>query len=166
MKYSISSLFILTAIIGLLFSCKSDSKSTVQNQPADIKVSSDPYVANTQKLLQGTWINLDEKGVTVIYKGNTRVENVVGKPEGKTRYYEVANECKNDAAGDARVVKAKAKYISMQDIDLCYYIVKLNKTHMHLKTVGRGNVIRYKRKGAVNKRRSNTLDLKNSDEEK
>ena len=143
--------FIIISLFCLYFSsCKNEKKETLDTQTTS-QLSKDPYISSVQTLLQGTWKNLDEKGVTLTFDGNTRIENIQGKPEGKVRYFEIAEECKNDAKpkGELRTVKSKAKYISLQDIDLCYYIVKLDQVHMHLKTIGRGNLVRYKRMGAT-----------------
>lgn len=148
MKYSYILIFILT----LTASCKNDNGSPSQtSEESSLEVSNDPYIAHNQKLLQGSWRSLDEKGVTLTFKNNTRVENVEGKPKGRTRYFEIADECKNDALGNDRVIKSRAKYISLQDIDLCYYIINLDKTYLDIKVIGRGNTIRYKRMAGIRK---------------
>jgi len=149
--------FLHISIIALsfLFSCKNESKTQAENQKIILQESSDPHVRNTQKMLQGTWINQDEKGVTLVFDKNTRIENVKGKPSGKTRYFKISNFCENNIPGSEFLAQSKAKYISMQDIDMCFFIVNLNKEHLDLKVVGRGNILRYRKQGIKSKKSSN-----------
>lgn len=155
MSFRLKTIYILFIAISSISACKEEIQNpTITSQAVSMDFSSDPYISNTQMLLQGTWDNLQEKGVSIVFEGNTRIENIIGKPTGKTRFFEVADECKNDAAGTMPSVKARGKYISMQDIDLCYYVIKLNKNNLELKKVGRGNVLRYKKRGSPDKKSS------------
>ena len=146
----------------LLFSCKTDTNTNKDDQLPNAINTNDPYVQNTQNLLQGKWINLDQKGVSIIFENNTRIENIKGKPQGKSRYYEISDGCQIDIPGSEVLAKSKAKYITLQEINLCYYIIKLDKSHLDLKVVGRGNIIRYRKEGtaAHSPNDSNNLELK------
>ena len=135
--------------IILLLSCKTDTDTNKDEQlPYSINTN-DPYIVNTQNLLQGRWINLDQKGVSIVFENNTRVENIKGKPEGKPRYFEISDGCQIDIPGSRVLAKSKAKYITLQEVNLCYYIIKLDKSHLDLKVVGRGNIIRYRKEGTA-----------------
>lgn len=142
-------LYILLIATALLSSCKNEVSTTDENQKSNPVGSNDPYIQSTQKLLQGTWINLDEKGVKVIFENNTRIEQIEGNKEGKARYFQISDGCMGDITGSKQLAKAKAKFISLQDIDMCFYILKLDRDYMNLKVVGRGNIIRYKREGST-----------------
>ena len=151
MKYLIILLTILTAI-----SCKSDKTEVVTEEALKKAVtapmmSTDPAIQNTIKMLQGTWNSRDDKNVSVIFENNTRVETKDGKTLGKTRYFEIADQCNNDTSKSQKIVKAKAKYISMQDIDMCYFIKKITRNELVLSYVGRNNTLRYIKKNASKK---------------
>lgn len=154
MKYLIP---ILLTIV-LVPSCKSDK--TVESAEAVIEqstllASNDPMVQNTMKLLQGTWNSRDDKNTSITFENNTRIETKDGKSLGKMRYFEIADQCNNDTAKGKKIVKAKAKYLSMQDIDMCYFIKKITSTELVLSYVGRDNTLRYLKNTASNKNLSN-----------
>jgi len=151
--------FLIILAASLLFiSCKNEKASISENKnDSYVPESKDPYVINTQKLLQGTWNSLDENGVSVEFDKNTRVENIKGQPKGKTRYFKITDKCDNESSGEQQVIRAKAKYISMQDIDMCFYIIKLSKDQLELKVMGRGNILKYRKKGS---KRSSNKSLK------
>lgn len=130
----------------------------VENDTAASINRNDPHVKNTQNLLQGTWISLDQKNVSVIFENNTRTENITGKEPGKSRYYQITDGCPSDVPGSELLAKSKAKYITLPEINKCYYIIKLDKDYMNLKVVGRNNIIRYKKEGST-ARKSSKRDL-------
>lgn len=139
--------YIILLAFSILFvsSCKSDPSTDTTQQVADTTVvtSSDPAVLNTLKLLEGTWNSRDDKNTAITFKGNTRQETRDGKALGKMRYFEIADQCNNDASKGEKNVKVKAKYLSMLDIDMCYYIKKLNKRELVLSYLGRKDDLRY-----------------------
>ena len=152
MKYQI--LILLTTIITI--SCQSDktiggTEKTLEEQVIAPKVSSDPAIQNTITMLQGTWNSRDDKNLSITFDKNTRVETRDGKTLGKIRYFEIADQCNNDTSKAQKIVKAKAKYISMQDIDMCYFIKKITRNELILSYVGRNNTLRYIKKNGSKK---------------
>lgn len=148
-------IYILLIATMLISSCKNDTNRASENTKSKSIESNDPYVQSIQKLLQGTWINLDEKGVKVVFENNTRIEKIEGSTEGKPRYFEISDGCKGDIPGSDLLAKAKAKYISLLDINMCFYIVHIDKDYLDLKVIGRGNIIRYKKEGSTVRHSSN-----------
>ena len=140
MKYII--LTALTAFIA--FSCKSDNPiANLEEIPSTTKTAKDPLVINTMKQLQGTWNSRDDKNTAITFKDNTRQESRDGKALGKMRYFEISDQCNNDAATSVKKVRVKAKFISMLYIDMCYYIKKITKKELILSYVGRHKDLRY-----------------------
>lgn len=152
MKYLILILFTIT----LAASCKNDQSTdsaSTDDTPSrsNAMTSKDPRVQNTMQLLQGTWNSRDDKHTSIIIKDNTRQETRNGKNLGKMRYFELADQCNNDTAKGHKVVKVEARFISMLDIDMCYYIKKINKKELILSYVGRDGDLRYKKSNGIMK---------------
>ena len=140
--------YLISILLTIFFvtSCKSDKNIVTPESVIDqtsLLSSNDPVVQNTMKLLQGTWNSRDDKNTSLTFENNTRIENRDGKPIGRIRYYEIADQCNNDTAKGNKIVKAKAKYLSMQDIDMCYFIKKITSTELVLSYVGRDNTLNY-----------------------
>jgi len=140
--------YLIPILLTILFvtSCKSDKNEVTTEaviEQTSILSSNDPLVQNTMKLLQGTWHSRDDKNTSITFENNTRIENKDGKPLGRIRYFEIADQCNNDTATEKKIVKAKAKYLSMQDIDMCYFIKKITSTELVLSYVGRDNTLSY-----------------------
>ena len=102
-----------------------------------------PATANTMRLLQGTWNSRDEENISITFNDNTYQESRDDKALGKMRYFEVSDQCNNDAAKGDKTVKVEAKFISMLDIDICYFIKKVNKRELVLSYIGRKKDLRY-----------------------
>lgn len=145
MKY----LFIALILLSVFISCKSEQASKnddISKTDAIEAVSyKDPLVLNTLNLLQGTWNSVTEKNVSVTFENNTRTETKEGLNQSKTRYFEIADRCTSAVTKDKKIISAKAKYISMQDIDMCFFIRKISKNELILSQVGRNNVLKYKK---------------------
>lgn len=152
MKYIIPILI----LIIIACSCKSDSserttpEDKILNQDTFVE-SNDPVVQNTMKLLQGTWHSRTDKNTSITFEKNTRIESKNGKAIGKMRYFEIADQCNNDTSNSNKIVKAKAKYISMLDIDMCYYIKKITRNELELSYVGRESTLKYIKNQSLNK---------------
>ena len=167
MKYIIPILI----LIIIACSCKSDSsegtthEDKIMDQDTFVE-SNDPVVQNTMKLLQGTWHSRTDKNTSITFERNTRIESKNGKAIGKMRYFEIADQCNNDTSNSKNIVKAKAKYISMLDIDMCYFIKKISRNELELSYVGRANTLKYyknKSQGTrISKKIKTNLEIKKS----
>lgn len=166
---------LIPILLTILFvtSCKSDK--IVDTAEADVEqpksaplVSKDPMVQNTMKLLQGTWNSRDDKNTSITFENNTRIETKNGESLGKMRYFEIGDQCNNDTAKGKKIVKAKAKYISLQDIDMCYFIKRITSTELVLSYVGRDNTLSYFKNTATNKNLSqqDNTEIKRSKSQK
>ena len=110
-------------------------------------------------MLQGTWNSRDDKNTSIRFENNTRIETKDGISLGKMRYFEVADQCNNATAKGKRIVKAKAKYISMQDIDMCYFIKKITNTELVLSYVGRDNTLTYSKNNTSGARKQKKTEM-------
>lgn len=157
-------------MITVAVSCKTDTTSNtsehnIEEAIAAPRPSNDPVVLNTIKMLQGNWVSRSDKNTSITFENNTRIETRDGKTLGKMRYFEIADQCNNDTAPDKKIVKAKAKYISMLDIDMCYYIKRITKNELILSYVGRDNTLIYTRGMSSNQKvnTSGKLKIKSKD---
>ncbi len=137
-------LIILTLVTFIAISCKSDNDPlNSETTQASRSTSQDPLVINTMKLLQGTWNSRDEKNVSITFKDNTRVEKRDGNTLGKMRYFQIADQCNNATVKNEKIVRVRSRFISMLDIDMCYFIKRISKKELVLTYMGRKGDLRY-----------------------
>lgn len=140
-------LFLIT-ITCLLLSCKTDT-STTTNSTEVVKTSkaSSPISQKERNLflLQGKWRSLDDAGVYIEFEGNTRTEYTENTKEKIIHYFDISDQCNNDTKGNTNTINVPDKYISFNDIDMCYYIIKITPKELELSYVGRGNTLKYKK---------------------
>lgn len=92
--------------------------------------------------LHGKWQSLDDASSVIVFEENRKIE-IYNDKEIANSVYIRSNKCQNKS--NVNNEKETNKYISVEQDDLCFYIIKLDETYLELNHLSTGNTLRFKR---------------------
>jgi hypothetical protein len=112
------------------------SEAVVQLEAKDLKQS------KTSNQLEGKWQSLNDANSILVFQNNHKIE-IYNEKEIANSIYILSNKCQNKS--NSTNEKETEKYITVENDDLCFYILKLDETYLELMHLERGETLRFKR---------------------
>ena len=132
--------FLYVSIFFLVYISCNENKTGTTKEPIEA-VKDD--TAETFKMLQGTWVNVQDTLSTISFEGSTSTNSYNGTPNGRTIHFTIGNNC---AAGQTVTISEKDKYINTTGAaEECYYIKTLTKSTLELQLVASDLTLAFKR---------------------
>ena len=130
----------LIILLSIFTACKNDSKNTKTVKDVTI-----PEVnSKTLKMLQGTWVNMQDTLSTISFDGNTSKNSYKGVANNRSIFFTIGDHCeKNQSISTGE----KDKYLTTTGAaEECYYIKSLNETKLELMLVAENITLQFKKK--------------------
>jgi hypothetical protein len=149
MKNKIKTTIWLTSFlaINLLGCMNNDSTENIySNKTTEIskkKTDTEEVEKTNAELLEGKWVNKEDKTNFLIFEKNIRKEMAEGMDTWDEEEFVLSDKCETQPELTNRTENKKDRYISCKNSDLCWYIVSINNETLTLNFLGRGNTLSY-----------------------
>ena len=157
MKYLIS----LTLTSLLFLSCSQENKTDeLENDSISVseaEPSKVPKGNNYAELLIGKWQSVDDPKHTLEFTSKKRI-SFYGTEKSTEEVYALAQTCQNSSDQKESQSSEKSAYLSVEESDMCWFIVSLSSKKLELSYVGRGNTLIYNRVEKSTKKSSENLE--------
>ena len=95
------------------------------------------------ELLQGKWVNDEDKTNFLVFENNIRKEIAGDMDTWDEEEYILSDKCEIET--DNSIKAEKDSYITCKNANLCWYIASITKENLTLTYLGRGNTLNYHR---------------------
>lgn len=127
----------------IIASCKTGNHNINEaKSPNSNEISDRSRSIDIQKL-QGKWRSLDDPRSTRSIQGNKVFDYYEGFEQVMEMTFEIGDNCLN--ASNNASLDVSQSYMTFNEVDQCFYIIKLDDRDMELSLVGRGNTLRFRR---------------------
>ncbi len=141
--------FLFTLSVLLLWGCKQkldpvDEITPVTEINTSQKSSTSKYDYYPE-LLRGEWFLESDKSTKVIFTSTEKQTYINDQGQAVIESYEISDRCTNAKDADNKSVKNNS-YLSFDEKDECYYIIRLSEETLNLSLVGKAKTISFTRK--------------------
>lgn len=142
----------------LIFIACSSGNQSEQQQPVSeptsklIEEKSQPAASDQEEsissLLPGIWQSLDDPKNFMEFT-ETELKWSPGSSDENTEPYQVSKNCLN-SSNELATELSDPKYLSVEESDLCWFIVNVDENNLELSYVGRGNTLKFRKVASIN----------------
>lgn len=131
---------VYTILLLVFFvACKETSKKPEPIQKIEVETAK----SDTFKMLQGTWMNVQDTLSTISFNGNTSTNAYKGVENGREIYFTLGATC---ATNQNATTREEDRFINTTGAaEECYYIETLDETNLTMKLVAQNIVLQFKR---------------------